>query len=227
MTAACPRLDPSWLAAVGGEFGKDYMKGLKAFLESEISAGQAVCPLPSQFFAAMDRTPLAVTRAVILGQDPYHGRGQAHGLSFSVQRGVPKPPSLRNIFTELKADTGVPEPAHGCLEAWADQGVLLLNSVLSVRGGAPASHANRGWEQFTDAVIRAVNCRQEPAAFILWGAYARKKAAFVDRSRHFVVESPHPSPYSANSGFFGSRCFSKVNAFLASNGSQEIDWRVA
>jgi uracil-DNA glycosylase len=221
-----PRLHPSWLAAIGEEFDKPYMADLKGFIAAELRGGKTIHPEPEEFFAALDATPLDRVRAVIVGQDPYHGPGQAHGLSFSVRRGVAKPPSLRNIFRELRDDLGVPEPPHGCLAAWAAQGVLMLNAVLSVEDGRPASHAERGWETFTDAVIRAVNDRPGHVAFVLWGAYAQRKGRGVDASRHLVVASRHPSPFSAADGFFGSRPFSKVNAFLRGKGAGEIDWAV-
>jgi len=224
MSGAAPKLEETWRTALDGEFQQPYMAALKRFLQAEREAGHVIHPPPARFFAALDRTPLPAVKAVILGQDPYHGAGQAHGFSFSVQHGVRPPPSLRNIFTELRDDLGIQPPDHGCLEGWADQGVLLLNSVLSVRTGSPASHADKGWERFTDAIISAVNDRPGHVAFILWGNYARKKAASVDRSRHLVIESPHPSPFSAHAGFFGSRPFSRVNAFLREHGVAEIDW---
>lgn len=225
-TKALPRLHPSWLAVLGDEFEKPYITELKAFLEAEIAAGKQIYPKPSQFFAALDRTPLDKVKVVILGQDPYHGPGQAHGLSFSVPHGVPKPPSLRNILTEMAADIGVQKPSHGCLEVWADRGVLLLNTCLSVEDGQAASHAKRGWEQFTDRVIQEVNARREHVVFVLWGGHAQKKADFVDRTKHHVLASAHPSPLSASRGFMGSRPFSKINAYLASQGVEAIDWRI-
>jgi uracil-DNA glycosylase len=170
---------------------------------------------------------LEKVRVVILGQDPYHGEGQAHGLCFSVQKGVKPPPSLINICKELKADLDISPPPHGHLERWAQQGVLLLNSVLTVEAGLAASHQGKGWERFTDAVIRLVNDQPRPVVFILWGNYAQKKASFVDRSRHLVLSSAHPSPLSAHNGFFGSRPFSKTNAFLVEQGQAPIDWNVA
>jgi uracil-DNA glycosylase len=204
------------------------MAALKAFLSSERTKGKRIFPMASEWFRALDLTPLDKVRVVILGQDPYHGAGQAHGLCFSVKPGVPPPPSLVNIYKELHSDLGIARPAHGFLEHWAKQGVLLLNSVLTVEMGLAASHRDRGWETFTDAIIRLVNARPEPVVFILWGSYAQKKAAFVDSvdkgGRHLVLKSPHPSPLSAHNGFFGCKHFSKANAFLESQGMASIDW---
>ncbi len=204
------------------------MAALKVFLSGERAKGKRIFPMASEWFRALDLTPLDKVRVVILGQDPYHGAGQAHGLCFSVKPGVPPPPSLVNIYKELHADLGIPRPAHGFLEHWAKQGVLLLNSVLTVEMGLAASHRERGWERFTDAIIRLVNARPEPVVFILWGSYAQKKAAFVDSvdkgGRHLVLKSPHPSPLSAHNGFFGCKHFSKANAFLESQGMASIDW---
>ena len=220
-----PRLDASWREALGDIFETAAMAGLKSFLEGEIAARKTIHPAPAQFFAALDRTPLPRVKVVILGQDPYHGPGQAHGFSFSVRDGTPLPPSLRNIFAELRTDLGIATPRSGCLEAWADQGVLLLNSVLSVEERRPASHAGKGWEAFTDRVVRAVDARSgDPVCFILWGSYAQRKGAFIDRSRHMVHKSVHPSPLSAYGGFFGSRPFSAANAFLASHAISPVDW---
>ena len=177
-------------------------------------------------FAALHLTPFADVKVVILGQDPYHGAGQAHGLCFSVRRGVPPPPSLVNIFKELQADLGIDPPSHGCLDAWAQQGVLLLNATLTVRARQAASHQGKGWETFTDEVLRAVNAKPERVVFILWGASARKKRVLVDTSRHVIIESAHPSPLSAHNGFFGSRPFSRANAALEAAGREPIDWHV-
>ena len=218
------RLHESWLWPLGAEFEQPYMKGLKDFLLAEKAAGQRVFPKGSEWFRALDLTPLGQVRVVILGQDPYHGLGQAHGLCFSVRPGTPVPPSLVNIYKELQADLGIPPARHGFLEHWAKQGVLLLNSVLTVEMGLAASHRERGWERFTDRIIREVNAKPEPVVFLLWGSYAQKKAAFVDRSRHLVLKAPHPSPLSAHSGFFGCRHFSKANAFLESKGLEPVDW---
>lgn len=221
------RLHESWLAVLRGEFDEPYMKALKSFLAEERSGGQRVFPRPAEWFRALDLTPLDQVRVVILGQDPYHGEGQAHGLAFSVQPGVRPPPSLVNIYKEMADDLGIAPPGHGLLDHWARQGVLLLNSVLTVRMGQAASHQGRGWERFTDAVIRAVAARPEPVVFILWGAYAQKKAGFVrdvGGGRHGVITSVHPSPLSARGGFFGSKPFSRANAFLVEHGREPIDW---
>lgn len=221
---ASVRLEESWKAALSAEFAQPYMAGLKSFLQEQKTQGKAIFPKGSEYFRALDLTPLDRVRVVILGQDPYHGEGQAHGLSFSVRPGVRIPPSLVNIFKELQSDLGIRPAAHGFLEHWAEQGVLLLNSVLTVERSLAASHQGKGWERFTDAIIRAVNEQPHPVVFILWGSYAQKKAAFVDRSRHLVLTSPHPSPLSAHNGFFGTKPFSKANDFLVSKGFQPIDW---
>jgi uracil-DNA glycosylase len=218
------RLQTGWLERLSGEFAEGYMAELKRFLVSEREKGKRIFPKGSEWFRALDLTPLQDVRVVILGQDPYHGPGQAHGLCFSVQPGVQPPPSLVNIFKELESDLGIRSAQHGFLEHWAKQGVLLLNSVLTVEMGRAASHRERGWERFTDRIIREVNGKSEPIVFMLWGSYAQKKAAFVDMSRHLVLKAPHPSPLSAHSGFFGCRHFSKANAFLESRGMRPIDW---
>jgi uracil-DNA glycosylase len=222
------KLHDSWLEPLKPEFDSPYMAELRSFLRSEKEAGQRIFPKGGEWFRALDLTPLESVRVVILGQDPYHGPDQAHGLCFSVKPGIARPPSLTNIYKELNSDLGIPPACHGCLEHWARQGVLLLNSVLTVRMAAAASHRERGWERFTDAVVRLVNAKDEPVVFLLWGSYAQKKAAFVDSvergGRHLVLKAPHPSPLSAHGGFFGCRHFSKANAFLASRGRGEIDW---
>ncbi|HKT78232.1 MAG TPA: uracil-DNA glycosylase, partial [Sphingobium sp.] len=197
------KLDDSWRAPLLGEFERPYMQGLKRFLEAEKAEGKRIFPKGGEYFRALDLTPLDQVKVVILGQDPYHGEGQAHGLCFSVQPGVRTPPSLVNIYKELKSDLGLTPPRHGFLEHWARQGVLLLNSVLTVEMGKAASHQKRGWEEFTDAVIRLVNEKAEPVVFLLWGAYAQRKAAFVDPARHLVLKAAHPSPLSAHNGFLG------------------------
>ena len=220
------RLHESWLEPLREEFDSPYMHSLREFLVAEKDAGRPIFPKGNEWFRALDLTPLDKVRVVILGQDPYHGPGQAHGLCFSVRPDVTIPPSLINIYKELEADLGIPRPRHGFLEHWARQGVLLLNSVLTVRMGAAASHRDRGWERFTDAIIRLVNARPDPVVFMLWGSYAQKKAAFVDQSRHLVLKAPHPSPLSAHGGFFGCKHFSKANAFLESKGMAPIDWAV-
>jgi uracil-DNA glycosylase len=222
------KLDPTWLKPLEAEFDTDYMAALRAFLVAERAAGKRIFPRGGEWFRALDLTPLDQVRVVILGQDPYHGPGQAHGLCFSVRPGVRIPPSLVNIYKELHSDLGIVPARHGFLEHWARQGVLLLNSVLTVEQGKAAAHQGRGWERFTDAVIRLVNERPEPVVFMLWGSYAQKKAAFVDSidrgGRHLVLRAPHPSPLSAHTGFLGCGHFSKANAFLTSRGEQPIDW---
>ncbi|MEO5679435.1 MAG: uracil-DNA glycosylase [Acidimicrobiales bacterium] len=214
-----------WSPVLGAELAKPYWADLQAFVAGE-RRQHPVYPCEGEVFAALHLTPRRGTKVVILGQDPYHGPGQAHGLAFSVMPGVPAPPSLRNIFSELEADLGVPRPSNGSLEPWARQGVLLLNTTLTVRGGAAASHQRRGWERFTDEVIKAVNAKPERVVFVLWGAAARRKRALVDQDRHVVLESAHPSPLSATGGFFGSRPFSRANAALAAVGREPVDWRL-
>ncbi|MFN3636080.1 MAG: uracil-DNA glycosylase [Rhizobium rhizophilum] len=226
MAEAEVRLGDSWKAVLGEEFSRSYMHDLKAFLQREKADGKQIFPKGSEYFRALDLTPLDEVKVVILGQDPYHGAGQAHGLCFSVQPGVRIPPSLVNIYKEMQSDLGIPPARHGFLEHWARQGVLLLNSVLTVEEARAASHQGKGWEQFTDAVIRAVNEECEHVVFMLWGSYAQKKAAFVDRSRHLVLKAPHPSPLSAHNGFFGSRHFSQANEYLVSQGRNTIDWQL-
>lgn len=222
------KLHDSWKTPLADEFAAPYMAALKAFLTGERAGGKRIFPAGGEWFRALDLTPLDKVRVVILGQDPYHGEGQAHGLCFSVRPGVRPPPSLVNIYKELHGDLGLPRPGHGFLEHWARQGVLLLNSVLTVEMGLAASHRDRGWERFTDAIVRLVNARAEPVVFMLWGSYAQKKAAFVDSTdrggRHLVLNAAHPSPLSAHNGFFGCRHFSKANAFLEARGLPPIDW---
>lgn len=217
------KLHPGWLAPLQSEFDSPYMADLRAFLLAEKAAGKRIFPKGGDWFRALDLTPPESVRVVILGQDPYHGEGQAHGLCFSVQPGVKVPPSLVNIYKELKSDLGIDPPKHGCLEHWAKQGVLLLNNCLTVEMGLAASHKGRGWERFTDAVVAQVNALPDPVVFMLWGSHAQKKAASVD-PRHLVLKSVHPSPLSAHGGFFGSRPFSQANAFLRAHGRGEIDW---
>jgi uracil-DNA glycosylase len=218
------RLQDSWKAALGPEFAQPYMAALREFLVAEKARGARIFPKGGEYFRALDLTPLDQVRVVILGQDPYHGEGQAHGLCFSVRPGVPPPPSLGNIYKELQADLGIAHPRHGFLEHWARQGVLLLNSVLTVEMGRAASHQGKGWERFTDAIIRQVDALPRPIVFMLWGAYAQRKAAFVDAQRHLVLKAAHPSPLSAHNGFLGCRHFSKANAFLTEHGQPPIDW---
>lgn len=218
------KLHGSWKTPLLEEFASPYMEQLKRFLNDRRAAGARIFPRGSEYFRAMDLTPLDKVRVVILGQDPYHGEGQAHGLCFSVRPGVRTPPSLINIYKEMQSDLGIAPVRHGFLEHWAEQGVLLLNSVLTVEMGQAAAHQGKGWEKFTDAVIRIVNAKTDPVVFMLWGAYAQRKAAFVDTQRHLVIKSAHPSPLSAHNGFLGSRPFSKANAFLESKGMAPIDW---
>lgn len=218
------KLHDSWKAHLAVDLASPRMQALRAFLLAEKAAGKRIFPKGSEWFRALDLTPLDQVRVVILGQDPYHGEGQAHGLCFSVQPGVRPPPSLVNIYKELESDLGIPRPRHGFLESWAKQGVLLLNSVLTVEMGQAAAHQGKGWEPFTDEIIRIVNAKTEPVVFLLWGAYAQKKAAFVDADRHLVLKAAHPSPLSAHNGFLGCRHFSKANAFLEANGQTPIDW---
>lgn len=220
------KMEESWKRRLAPEFDKPYMQKLRAFLKSELDSGKKIYPKPSEWFAAFDHTPFDKVKVVILGQDPYHGPGQAQGLCFSVRPGVPPPPSLINIFKEIKNDLGIQPPDHGSLVSWADQGVLLLNAVLTVREGQAAAHQGKGWEQFTDKAIHLLNDEREHLVFILWGAYAQKKGAFIDRKKHLVLESPHPSPLSASRGFFGSRPFSKANEYLKAHGEKPIDWRL-
>jgi uracil-DNA glycosylase len=217
------RIEESWKKLVGEEFEKEYFRDLVAYVKKEYSSNQ-VFPPGALIFNAFNCCPVSTLRAVIIGQDPYHGPGQAHGLCFSVRDGITFPPSLVNIFKEISGDLGYPLPASGNLERWASQGVLLLNSVLTVRAHKPGSHQNRGWEKFTDAVIKRVNESDKRVVFMLWGAYALKKGAAIDRSRHLVLESVHPSPLSAHRGFFGNHHFSRCNKFLESNGMSAIDW---
>ena len=218
------KIHPSWKAHLEAEFQKDYMQSLRGFLKTEYQKGKKIFPKGEEYFAAFEFTPFEKVRVVILGQDPYHGPGQAHGLCFSVQKGVRLPPSLQNIFKELHSDLGIPIPQNGYLEKWAKQGVLLLNAVLTVENGKAASHQGKGWEKFTDEVIRHLNDEREGIVFVLWGSYAQKKGEFIDRKKHYVIESVHPSPLSAFRGFFGSKPFSKINNYLLRRGEKPIDW---
>ncbi len=220
-----PVLKNDWADLLAAEFEKPYYQQLRAFLIEEYRRG-VVYPDMYDIFNALHYTPYSKTKVCILGQDPYHGPGQAHGLSFSVKPGVPPPPSLQNIFKELHDDLGCKIPNHGCLEHWARQGVLLLNTVLTVRRGQANSHRGKGWEQFTDRVIQLLNEREKPVVFILWGKNAQAKKAMIDATRHLIIESAHPSPYSAHAGFFGSRPFSRANEFLRRIGETPIDWEI-
>ena len=219
------RIEQSWKNALADEFGKPYFESLVRFLHKEKSEGKKVFPPGSQIFRAFDLTPVDKVKVVILGQDPYHGFGQAHGLSFSVPEGVPAPPSLKNIFKEIETDMGVRMSGYPNLENWARQGVLLLNAVLTVRSGEAASHSKIGWEQFTDAVIRYVSNNCEGVVFMLWGNFARGKRELIDHSRHCVLEAAHPSPL-ARGAFFGCRHFSRANAWLAANGKAPVNWQL-
>ena len=221
------QLHPQWLAHLKFEFELDYMHQLAEFLAAEKAEGRVVYPSVENVFAALNATPLNSVRVVILGQDPYHGANQAHGLSFSVPEGVPTPPSLRNIYKEIASDLGGSIPTHGNLIQWANQGVLLLNSVLSVQQGQAASHQGKGWEQFTDKIIEILNRESENLVFMLWGAYAQKKGQSIDKQRHLVLSAPHPSPLSAHRGFLGCKHFSQANAYFQSLGQADIDWQIA
>lgn len=222
------RLEASWKAALAAEFGKPYMLRLREFLKREKQARKVIYPRGDNIFHALDLTPLPDVKVVIIGQDPYHGPRQAHGLCFSVQPGVPLPPSLENIFKEINDDLGAPgerlDGSRGCLDAWARQGVLLLNAVLTVERGRAASHQGKGWETFTDEIVNVLNTGREGLVFMLWGSYAQRKGGIVDRGRHCVLAAPHPSPLSAHRGFFGCRHFSRANAYLETRGLARIDW---
>ena len=220
------KLEPSWLNVLGGEFDQPYMQQLREFLVQQKGAGRVIYPPSSQWFSAFNSTPFDQVRVVILGQDPYHGPNQAHGLCFSVMRGVKVPPSLMNIYKELQDDLAVQPPSHGCLTSWAEQGVLLLNATLTVEKANAGAHQGKGWERFTDQAIRALNDQREGIVFLLWGSYAQKKGAFIDQSRHLVLKSVHPSPLSAYRGFLGCKHFSTANNYLQQRGQPAIDWQL-
>ncbi|MBO6825770.1 MAG: uracil-DNA glycosylase [Sneathiella sp.] len=220
------KLEKSWLAVLKREFDKDYMDELRTFLAAEKQAGKTIYPPADEIFAAFNHTPFEKVKVVILGQDPYHGPNQAHGLSFSVKKGVRTPPSLQNIYKELNRDLGLPIPSHGFLESWADQGVLLLNATLTVEMANAGSHQKRGWEEFTDAAVQALNQQRDNLVFLLWGSYAQKKGRVIDRKRHLVLTSPHPSPLSAHRGFIGNGHFSSTNQYLEQHNQTPIDWSV-
>lgn len=220
------QLEPAWKSALQAEFSADYMLGLRQFLQAEKAAGKRIFPPGKEIFNALNSTPLDQVKIVIIGQDPYHGPDQAHGLCFSVKPGVAIPPSLKNIYKELQADVNFKIPGHGCLDAWAKQGVLLLNATLTVEAHRAGSHQGKGWEQFTDRIIAVLNEQRQHLVFILWGSYAQKKGAGIDRSRHFVLQSPHPSPLSASRGFFGNHHFSRSNAYLQEKGITPVDWQL-
>jgi uracil-DNA glycosylase len=221
------KLPPCWKAQLAEEFTKDYMVQLKAFLLAEKQAGKTIYPKASEWFNALNLTPFEQVKVVILGQDPYHGPDQAHGLCFSVQPGVALPPSLQNIFQEIQQDLGIAPSQQGLLTPWAEQGVLLLNSVLTVVRHQAGSHQGRGWETFTDRIIECLNQQRQGLVFLLWGSYAQRKGQFIDAHKHLVLKSPHPSPLSAHRGFFGNRHFSQANAYLVNQGKTPIDWQLS
>ena len=220
------QLEPGWKQHLAGEFEQDYMARLRAFLADEKRAGKTVFPPGPDIFNAFNLTPFDKVKVVILGQDPYHGPDQAHGLCFSVQRGVKTPPSLVNIYKEIHRDLGIEIPPHGNLTHWAEQGVLLLNAVLTVEAGQAASHQKKGWEQFTDQAIEHLNREREGLVFLLWGSHAQKKGKLIDRNKHCVLTAPHPSPLSAHRGFLGCGHFSRANQYLLQQGKTAIDWSV-
>ena len=222
--SATIKLHPEWVAVLSDEFDQDYMRELKVFLLKRKQEGAVIYPPGAEIFNALDSTPLSEVKVVILGQDPYHGPGQAHGLCFSVREGVPAPPSLVNIFRELESDLGLAVPRHGHLQRWAEQGVLLLNAVLTVERGQAGAHQGKGWEHFTDAVVAAVNQRCEHVVFLLWGAQAQRKGAAIDTTRHLVLKAPHPSPLSAHRGFFGCAHFSTANRWLQNHAISPVNW---
>ena len=217
------RIEASWREKLKEEFKKPYFQKLVGFVKSEYKSHK-VFPPGQEIFSAFDHCPFPSVKVVIIGQDPYHGTGQANGLCFSVHDGIKKPPSLINIFQEIKQDLGKPIPESGNLERWAEQGVLLLNATLTVRAGSPGSHQNKGWELFTDAVIQKISDEKENVVFVLWGSYAQKKGSIIDPSKHCILKSPHPSPFSADRGFFGNRHFSKANDFLERKGLRSVEW---
>lgn len=219
-------IEDSWKQELKEEFQKPYFESLAQHLKTEKQAGKVIYPAGKNIFNAFNTTPFDHVKVLLLGQDPYHGPGQAHGLCFSVQKGVPPPPSLVNIYKELKTDLGVPTPASGDLTHWAQQGVFMLNASLTVRAGEPMSHSKIGWATFTDAVIRKVSEHKTHIVFILWGKFAQEKAVLIDASKHLIIRSAHPSPLSAHNGFFGSRPFSKTNEYLTANGIDPIDWKI-
>lgn len=226
MTPEQIKIESSWKQHLLPQFEQDYMHSLRQFLLTQKKAGKVIYPKGDEYFNAFNLTPFDQVKVVMIGQDPYHGPGQAHGLCFSVQKGVRFPPSLQNIFKEIHADLGLPIPKNGCLTHWAEQGVLLLNAVLTVEQSKAAAHQGKGWEQFTDAAIRELNEQREGIVFMLWGSYAQKKGQIIDQNKHCVLKAPHPSPLSAHRGFFGCKHFSKANQYLQSKGLAPIDWSV-
>ncbi len=221
-----PQIEESWNQFLENEFGSPYFKEIKEFLVSEKNANHLIYPPDSKVFSAFELTPIERLKVIIIGQDPYHGGGQAHGLSFSVPEGIRVPPSLRNIFKELHSDLGITISSSGNLENWAKQGVLLLNATLTVRANEAGSHQNRGWEKFTDAIINKISKEKENIVFILWGKYAQAKEVLIDSNRHLILKAAHPSPFAASKGFFGCKHFSKTNDFLRMKGIKEINWEV-
>jgi uracil-DNA glycosylase len=226
MQSPLTQISPDWRGALENETEKTYFQKLSLFLKTQKSAGQTVYPEEGDIYNALKLTPLSRVKIVILGQDPYHGAGQAHGLAFSVREGVKLPPSLKNIYKEIESEYGRKMPATGDLTGWAEQGVLLLNATLTVLEGAAGSHQKQGWEQFTDAIVHKVAALEKPVVFMLWGSHAQKKASFVDREKHLVLETVHPSPLSAHRGFFGCGHFKKANDYLEANGVEPVDWYV-
>lgn len=220
------QIESSWKKVLGEEFEKDYFKNLRLFLKAEKQNGQVIYPPGNRIFAAFANTPFEKVKVVILGQDPYHGAGQANGLCFSVSDGVRQPPSLQNIFKELNVDLQLKIPVSGNLEPWTKQGVLLLNSILTVRANTPASHQNKGWEQFTDEVIRTLSAKRSGIVFILWGRYAQQKEVLIDTFKHYVLKAPHPSPFSAHTGFLGCKHFSKANNLLVQQNLEPVNWNI-
>jgi uracil-DNA glycosylase len=220
------KIEPGWGKVLKPEFDKPYFEGIVKFLKEEKAAGKIIYPPGPEIFSAFTLTPFDQVKAVLIGQDPYHGAGQAHGLCFSVRKGVTVPPSLVNMYKELKADLDIDPPGHGFLQQWAEQGLLMLNASLTVEAGKPMSHSKIGWEQFTDAVIRTISEKKEGIVFLLWGKFAQQKEALIDTSKHFVLKAAHPSPFSATAGFFGSRPFSQTNKLLKQQGKEPINWQL-
>jgi len=220
------KIEPEWGAALHAEFEKPYFKEIVKFLKDEMAAGKTIYPAGPDIFSAFTLTPFSKVKVVIIGQDPYHGAGQAHGLSFSVKKGVTVPPSLMNMYKELKADLNIDSPGHGYLAQWAEQGVLMLNASLTVEASKPMSHSKIGWEQFTNAVIKTVSDQLNGVIFLLWGRFAQQKESLIDTSKHFVLKAAHPSPFSATAGFFGSRPFSQTNKILQQQGREPINWKL-
>ncbi|MBF0913672.1 uracil-DNA glycosylase [Candidatus Gracilibacteria bacterium] len=219
-------IESSWLEILKDEFEKDYMKEIKSFLVQQIEAGKTIYPNPKNIFKAFDKTPFDKVKVVILGQDPYHGPNQAQGFCFSVQNGTKLPPSLQNIYKELERSLGIKPSLNGDLTIWSEQGVFLLNAILTVEGGKPASHSQIGWEKFTDEVIKQISEKKENVIFLLWGAFAQSKEKLIDEKKHFILKTTHPSPFSAHRGFIGSDCFKKTNEILEKIGKEKIDWKL-